>query len=286
VTVTITRDQAVRPIQLDFKYPRDSPNCSIGRAFCDKLFLAGVDYVASSRTNKIIPPPFRACPVRPFCKLSLHEVVIIYWPDNVVSRDICGNDGYGSSEVLAHIPTLSEPIVVTTTAITFRGQDLYIRSINGTAVYTYLTKAQEYVEMENFVQMVNGSVLEPYILPSTMRGSWTFTYPTVYLAHREITANMVQSFSTGSPSVSSLYIRSAGIIPVDREDISSVRWVIHHNYTAQGGLQTARLVAKGLFRPTVEYYVNGKFETRSFDFGHLADPVPASVYYDAHAQDC
>jgi hypothetical protein len=53
-----------------------------------------------------------------------------------------------------------------------------------------------------------------------------------------------------------------------------------------GGLQTAQLVAKGQFRPTIDFYVNGEFETKPFDFGHLVDPVPASIYYDAHDQDC
>jgi hypothetical protein len=153
-------------------------------------------------------------------------------------------------------------------------------------LFSYARSRHEYIEMEEFVRMRNGTLSEPYILPSTMYGTWTFTYPTVYLAHREITANMVHSVRSGPAFITFLSIRPAGIIPLDRDDISSVRWIMYHNNTIKGGLETAQLVAKGLFRPTVDYYVNGNFETRSFDFGQLVDPVPASVYYEAHDQDC
>jgi hypothetical protein len=47
-----------------------------------------------------------------------------------------------------------------------------------------------------------------------------------------------------------------------------------------------RLVASGAFDEKGVVDLFRQYDVRSFDFGHLQNPVPASLYYDARADDC
>jgi hypothetical protein len=54
------------------------------------------------------------------CSISTgSEVVLIYWPPRLKSRDICANDGYGTAETINE--PKDNPLIVTTNAITFGG---------------------------------------------------------------------------------------------------------------------------------------------------------------------
>jgi hypothetical protein len=50
------------------------------------------------------------------------EVLLIYWPPSLTSRDICANDGRGKAVTLSQ--EYSTPPVVTVSAITFSGPDI------------------------------------------------------------------------------------------------------------------------------------------------------------------
>jgi hypothetical protein len=55
-------------------------------------------------------------------------------------------------------------------------------------------------------------------------------------------------------------------------------------FASDGGVDLARLIAEGLWRPEVGQIVAGEtipYETKLFDLGNLPDPVPASLYFDA-----
>jgi hypothetical protein len=93
-----------------------------------------------------------------------NEVVLIFWPSPVSSMDVCRTDD-GGCRLTTH-NSHNQSRVLITTAITFKGQDLYFRSeiINGT---TRIAK-------------------EDWDKPSVMTGLWTFTSPTIYLAHQAV----------------------------------------------------------------------------------------------------
>jgi hypothetical protein len=91
------------------------------------------------------------------------EVVLIYWPPNPVSRKECAL----KERVHTQIPLVrNQTRIMITTAITFKGQDLYLRSeiVNGTT------------------RMADNT----YVKPSVLHGLWTFTSPTIYLAHHAV----------------------------------------------------------------------------------------------------
>lgn len=57
------------------------------------------------------------------CMVNLgSEVVLIFWPPRVFSRDICANDGMGTAQTVAGLH--DGPSVVTVDAITFQGLDV------------------------------------------------------------------------------------------------------------------------------------------------------------------
>jgi hypothetical protein len=117
-----------------------------------------------------------------------------------------------------------------------------------------------------------------------MEGSFIFTSPTIYLAHREITR--IEGRELHSRVVAGYrVIRTPGIFPLSVSDISSVRpkglsGDANHNSYEQA-------MAKGSYDGVFSGAYNEEdFETVPFDFGNLIEPVPASVYYDARHYDC
>jgi hypothetical protein len=304
VTLTITRDESSQNRSGITDDDTGEPKCTLIDAkgvktdedyiFCDKLSAAADAEIgdATAQFNWTAWPPEKLCPRTRACHLILHEVVIIYWPKKLLSRDICGLDGYGTS-LLSPEPTGTigtEPVVVTTDAITFRGQDIYLRTINGKDLYAAAKEVEEEsLDFEIQASLMAGKTTPEYIYPSTMSGTWTFTSPTAYLAHREITANIFYWTTSKKVIFQTTSIRDGGIIPLQPGELSTIHWV-QNDKSIKGGLETARSIAKGLFRPTLDdyqsHYAHGRLQTRVLDFGHLPDPVPASIYYDAHDQDC
>jgi hypothetical protein len=291
VSVTVTFDLSrIRAYYVPPK-SRPKPTCSLGRQQCERLW-------AAMFTEGSLPAPVRNCPVRWDCQLDIEEVVIIYWPDEIASRDICAQDGYGSAHVLPRDPKQAGvETTYMTNAISFRGQDLYLRSVNGEASYDHFRQEANLPWAYGRGEGVMVSQTAKYVVPSVMRGQFVFTYPTVYLAHREITADIFRetySLPSSGGELRTLNVsntittfRPAGIIPLKPEDIQSIRRVIPNNGTG-GGLQYAQMVAKGEFRPVITEKIGARpeYETRPFDFEHLRDPVPARVYYDARSEDC
>jgi hypothetical protein len=105
---------------------------------------------------------------------------LIYWPDNIVSRDICAQGGNGSSTTA---PWTTKMTVFTTDAITFRGRDLYIRSIDELPLEKYWEKPLRWDFRSDANQLISGT---SYNLGTVLTGPFTFTSLTVYVAYREI----------------------------------------------------------------------------------------------------
>jgi hypothetical protein len=233
---------------------------------CDNLwanFLA--EYRGDDRFPAFRHPPRKPCPFYRDCQVGVDEVVIIYWPQKMVFRDICDLNGYASSKPSTGI----SPSMVYTNAITFKGRDLYLRKLAN--------------------ERTTETRTPHYISSSVMSGNFTFVSPTIYLAYRNI--QMTQSTALlGEHNPSGLqpttrWSRTAGVIAIEPGDISTFRPVFFHEVD---GVKYAQQVARGEFDVTEAtgehqpYYVT----RMPLDFGHLQDPVPARVYYDARYSDC
>ena len=123
-----------------------------------------------------------------------------------------------------------------------------------------------------------------------MTGSWVLTSPAVYLAHRPIIGRGFNRQNGGGVgpfnlTLTSYTVRPSGLFSLQSQDIFSKRPVL---FRSKDNVEEARLIAKGLWRPERGQLYAGQdllYETNSFDFGHLKNPVPASVYFDAR-EDC
>ena len=195
----------------------------------------------------------------PMCYVALahDEVVLFYWPANASTVEdrldqtlspASGEDSH-SSRRIAVIP-----------AVTFRGRDLYLDSVS-----TFGEQVDHYEK--------------PYINRSTMKGPFTFTSPTIYLAHHAITFDYSNEVEPRSFSAASRSVRPAGVIGLKSADVSSVV-PLHPTYN--NDTEYASLVANGKFKapPT------NMWTTLPVNFADLQDPVPARQYFDARWEDC
>ena len=194
------------------------------------------------------------------------EVVLIYWPPNVTSRDICASNGAGTAVTLPQ-PTYSNKTYFTTTAISFAGKDLYLQHVildNKTTTYTKIE-----------------------IKPSVMYGNWTFWSPTVYLAHHPIT-RMDQFFymsqNISEPFTKGSIIYSPGVFPLLPQHVYTVA-PLRPDVAVLNGVEYARKAAKGEYDPlhSAESFISTAFP---LNYDHLREPVPASLYYNARTSDC
>jgi hypothetical protein len=132
------------------------PSCDVPEAFCSILWTS---YQENLRTFSEAQPletmtgrPAFPCNAPSECFLDLKiEVVLIYWPPRLVSRDICGADGM--SRTIPGPATAAS--VATITAITFRGGNIYRRSWIKDGITSHWD--------------------DPKVEPSTMTGSWVLT---------------------------------------------------------------------------------------------------------------
>jgi hypothetical protein len=68
-----------------------------------------------------------ACSYRKRCDADIrNEVVLIYWPPRVLGRNICAPDGLRMGKTIEPPPNFQTTQV--TSAITFRGQDIYFKT--------------------------------------------------------------------------------------------------------------------------------------------------------------
>jgi hypothetical protein len=235
----------------------------------------------------------RKCPGRSECALDVgDEVVLIYWPpETKTSRDICD---LGNDKIPTPIPfSISASRTLTTTAITFHGQDM---------MWDYAC----YGCNELFRDMKwNGTHWEShypetdmpqFIKPAVLYGNFTFISPTVYLAHQAIATLTgtvpTTAFLNGGIWYGGAWIGereqhpegevlSAGIIALHPNDVYS--WRQKH---LDGGLHNAQLMAQGQLRdPRPNKFSEIEGELARFDFDNLQAPVPAGVYFDAR-DDC
>lgn len=265
VTITKTKYE-LNSHRLD-AHPSEAatPGCTFPSSICRRINT--IADLGSSQDNEDVdymPSGHMACAywdgLTP-CELVVgEEAVLLYWPENL-SRDICAENGYGSATTL---PRLLGPSIFSTDAITFRGQNILKAGRDPIAQL-----------VDNF----NSSVL---------RGSWTFTSPTIYLAHHAVTAYFYDlGYAQISDSVSTRSIvRTAGVSALAPEDLFSIR-PIHRNSRAKDWKEYARLVAEGSFVPnTTDTSFIVQSSIYPFDFMHIRDPVPASLYFDAREEDC
>jgi hypothetical protein len=262
------------------------PTCELSQPICASLQDLEAAYSGPPSSDPYAPIPFS--PFLDFltglgcetmkCRLTIpEEVVLLYWPTEVTSRDICAANGYGNGTLLNEE---DEPTATSTaTAITFRGQDLQLlsSSITGTVYPGPTDSITEFV----------------------MTGDWKFTSPTLYLAHRPITARLVKRrevWTRGSYSsnveIYSSTIQPGGVTALNPSDLFSIQ-PIHHNTEIKDGIQYAQLVAKGAFNPKMTNVNPANVlepvmleRVRPFNFLHVQDPVPASLYFDARRDDC
>jgi hypothetical protein len=294
VTVTVSRDNGWSYYRKD---NGTKPQCGkLDPFYCRLLYAASYQEIGPDviyNDQDIAPIPQELCPILHTCLADIEEVILIYWPDNIVSRNICALNEHGSSVTRPWDSRRGS--IFTTDAITFKGQDLYLRTINGQDFLQYyiLGKGgsggydEEVEKLREIPRIIAG---ESYVRSSIMLGDWSFTSPTIYMAHKAITAkHYIQVPKHESTSAMDWYtphlIQSAGIIPLEPHDISSLR--LNHQSGHINHVRIAQLIAKGAFHPVLRAdYVKSLHETHSFDLADLQNPVPASVYYDARSADC
>lgn len=208
------------------------------------------------------------CPME-LCLIDTgEEVVLMYWPPEAPSDDPCAHG-------VTNLPVDAQPRTVVLSAITFQGQDLYEK------------KSQA-----------------RYVRSSVLTGPFTFVSPTIYLAHHDITLASMSSMSwnptvtwssyTGNfvQSVTSIILRSGGVIPLSASDIYSMRpkGAVSRSKTnyaqqvAHGNVSW--LVSKYWTTVWPDYMLEDSEEIVPFDFSDLPNPVPASIFYDARSEDC
>jgi hypothetical protein len=212
------------------------------------------------------------------------EAVLIYWEEELKSRDICANDGRGYAETIHQSNNTTKRIHVTD-AITFSGVDIYLRTVqwNGSSPSTFD---------------------RTWITPAVLKFStpYTFSSPSVYVAHHPVTA----VFPVYIPSESGEYVtRSTLSTVIGKLQIIEMRSDQLFSASADGligilesGGSWARAVANGKARgPDIAWgrkpynprdYVLGELAhsgASPFDYAHLPDPVPARQYFNVRP-DC
>jgi hypothetical protein len=210
-------------------------------------------------------------------RFTNEEVVLIYWRPKSIPKD-------SSREICAHNRTLPQsdeqrnpPRIAVLDEIIFRGQDRYFLGQSTMGSSTDFGKPQ-------------------HAGRSTMKGPFTFTSPTIYVAHHEITFSYEDiialpnagpldtghKYALGLPDVESS-VRPAGILAMHSTDVSSIR---ANRRTDLNEFAYASLVASGKYRPEENGQGSDMASYVPFNFADLQDPVPASAYLDARAEDC
>jgi hypothetical protein len=156
MVVTVTREvlQTYYPFHEDFppgfkekfsssstKFPSPSPDCGIDSNHCSEFrssyraqrTKSGLDdwdyYKPGDRESG--GPCMLESPSIAGCYMEAgSEVVLLYWPPVLISRDVCGADGLGTALTVSS-PASGPSLVVTTSAITFGG--VGIRGIDAQA---------------------------------------------------------------------------------------------------------------------------------------------------------
>jgi hypothetical protein len=141
------------------------------------------------------------------------------------------------------------------------------------------------------------------ISTTVLTGPWTFTYPSIYLAHHAITHSKLSTLNEYGDAAYWSTTVPAGVVTLQTSAVYSMR--LKFGAFNGSGVDYARRVAKGQFEPfldlkgwtrtdqrfttrggpTVTPFGDDAYEILSFDFGDLQDPVPASLYFNGRT-DC
>jgi hypothetical protein len=232
-------------------------------------------------TLKDFPPLKEACSRAQICRYQLkRKVNLIYFPPKLMSRDICAANGLGTATEINPTATASSDTVVTASMVLLLEEDIQPISLAWPGSGT------------TFAYRKPGS--------TTLEGDFTFTSPSIYVAHHPVTAVISDiSFRDNGWSLlhtQSIFIKSAGVVPMSPDDI---KLIVYHQpgddalfstaiETLQpvdsfdGGLKYAQLVAQGQYQPSS--IMTAKLVP--LNFLNFQNPVPARVYFDARMQDC
>ena len=248
--------------------------CTVPKTFCGDLWASyrAADQIFAEteqiQTKSAPGRPVHPCGAEGQCELDLkQEIVLLYWPAKLASRDICADNGIGA---ITTVPEAFSSAVKTITEVPFRGVDLY-----------------------RLAWVSNGNTEtwnDPIIEPSVLTGHWVVTSPTILLAHRPITAyNYIRQDTDDEGgftfNITTETIRKAGVIYLQSQDIYTSRPLL---FKSNRGSDLAYKIANGLWRPEPGQLLAGEklaYDVEPLDFGNLKDPVPASVYFDARS-DC
>jgi hypothetical protein len=250
------------------------PECKMSDEFCQEkydIFLANSSSFEVAENNIKIDHLQKSCSSLRQCYLGFEsEVVLLYWPPTIRSRDICASDGVGAGIT---VPVTPSQTVITTSAITFSGRDLYLREID-----------EEGASTRNIPQTTKAQYL--YTLSSVLTGPFTLTWPTAYIAHHQIYADILNPGRPGKTDSweSKVPRRPPGIIPLHSTDLASY-WHTNPSRPFPTGPEFAHAVASGRYAKKESGFWAEQLQVLPFDFGHLQDPVPAHVYFNGR-NDC
>lgn len=259
---------------------RITPTCIPSDEYCKnflKTFMADRIKSAAVETSNVGSGVKQAiamgCEVPSRCALVHNaEVQVYYWPPTLPERNLCGPDGYQEGSI-SIAPNYTVGHTHVTSALTFEGKDMYLKSYGDNGTWQPVNWAEE------------ATTIGPTIIP----GPFTFTYPFVYVAHREIlrTDRYFALQSTGqigganSDTWTTHLVRPPGIFPVRSEDVFSL---IRARPEGPTGIAFAHLVGSGL--ATNALFGQQTDIIQPFNFGHLQNPVPASQFFEARSEDC
>lgn len=258
-------DSELQSYQMTYSYP----HCQADKEYCmkkeDALRMELIDRHDKDLRGSYVNAGTICLYVNNVCYMKYDdEVLVLYWPSKTQSRDMCTlRDNIFTVQPDANVNNPGITTVVTS-AITFEGQDRYLIASHGGDEYGW-----------------RNSTSINYIMPSTLTGPFTFTYPTVYLAHRPITRVDILGSNSLNRTHRTAEVRPAGIIPLKSGDIYTAAW---NTLNTVSGVKYAQQVAAGHFEPQNPFYKKKTF--MAIDFRDFQDHVPASVYYDARSEDC
>lgn len=171
----------------EYGYYPDFPNCTMPESLCQQLWdQYKIDIQQSNPSDNFTDPRTAGCPryrlIGRYCDVgtSNEEIVLLYWPPEVESRDICAERrDLPGLWITKTSPLTGVPRSIVTDAITFRGRDLYVLS----------EIRDEHGGTERLTSTWD-TVKEPRTSFSVIYGNFTFVSPTVYIAHHTITAEV------------------------------------------------------------------------------------------------
>ncbi|KAF2669541.1 hypothetical protein BT63DRAFT_413959 [Microthyrium microscopicum] len=269
ITYTTFEVQA-RATSVDASLPIPRPTCSMNAKYCS---LRNEEYFANAAAGA--PEDFDSYDVKPFnayneapqcpfvidCQIDMqNEVILLHWPTDEAHTERCAGNSTSSAAKSSGLQFKAvTPRIAIMSAITFRGNDLYFLEKQASTV------GQNYSETYSYREEGQRQ------FSSILTGPFTFTSPSIYLAHHAISSVNYLEAPQGS------IISPAGILTLQPDDIRT---------------------ARRRQRPNIHQVLSGEWVPSDMDGSgrtqedivpmtwlDAMDPVPASVYFDWR-EDC